>query len=209
MTTIRFAVLTLVLALMACSSAKEEGLFAQLAPADSGASPVSDGATGVVDAGAGDAQTDVHDDAAAPSEDADVDGGAVDAAPPSSDAGPDTSQPPPLNGCKESDFVDYRTPAADRIVHFPDALTAPDGAALPLEYSPRCMRVQTGQSVTWKGDFGVHTLAGSDNNPLNPIPANGVEGTGGAYTVKFGAPGRYGYECQQHAAMRGAIDVTP
>lgn len=114
-----------------------------------------------------------------------------------------------LNGCTEGDFTDYSNAAASRVITFPNGSPfLPDGAI--VNYAPPCMHIKAGESVTWVGDFGNNPLGANDNNPLNPIPALVDDGgPDAAFAVTFTIPGRYGYLCVSHGAMKGAIEVTP
>lgn len=121
-----------------------------------------------------------------------------------------------LNGCGVSDFAaaDYSAADASRIIYFSDsgAVYYADGGL--IQYSPKCMTIKAGESVAWVGDFTNHYLSPQDNAPNNPI-YNGVMGgdsgmgDDGSFSVTFDEAGAFGYGCQQHAAMRGAINVTP
>jgi plastocyanin len=81
----------------------------------------------------------------------------------------------------------------------------------PFAYSPRCMRVRLGQTVTFQGDFFSHPL----NSACGPV-ASGLPGTssGGVLPVTLDrALGTYGYYCGLHgrasgSGMAGAIDVV-
>ena len=118
-----------------------------------------------------------------------------------------------INGCAAADFADadYTAPDASRVVYFSDSglVFNPDSGAL-IQYTPQCMTIKVGESVGWVGNFGFHNLGPNDNNDANPIP-NGVDDAGpdGAFWVTFGEAGAFGYQCQQHSQMHGAINVTP
>ena len=126
---------------------------------------------------------------------------------------PDTSVPE-LNGCGPAEFADadYSDPDASRVIDFPDSSvpTAPDGALIPLAYSPSCMTIKAGESITWVGNFDVHVLGADDNKPNNPIPLSFRDAAAdGSLSITFYEAGTFGYECQQHAIMRGAVNVKP
>ena len=110
-----------------------------------------------------------------------------------------------LNGCNAAAFADadYTAPDASRLIRFPLA----DGG---LAYDPQCMHVKAGEKVTWSGDFEMHPLGPQGGDPNNPIP-NGVfdAGPDGALTIDFAEAGTFGYACQVHSHMVGAIEVTP
>ena len=105
-----------------------------------------------------------------------------------------------FNGC--TDFVDGTT------VSF----GGQDGSPL-FGYSPPCLHVAPGATVTFSGDFSVHPLgpgtspsdrtAGSPNNPI----VETVSGT--SLTVTFPTTGTYPYFCEMHyaAGMAGVVRV--
>jgi plastocyanin len=115
------------------------------------------------------------------------------------DAGPTSS----VNGCTASKYVDATAAGASRAVAFTF-----------FKYSPACLTIATGQSVTFSGDFYSHPLragaapsaggdAGSSQNPIASM--NG--GTTASFT--FAQPGIYPYYCAAHenVGMYGAIQV--
>jgi plastocyanin len=77
-------------------------------------------------------------------------------------------------------------------------------------YSPNCLRLHLGQSVTFVGDFGPHPLSQACG------PVNGLfsAGLGNSFTTTFTAGlGVYGYFCSEHGSsngsgMAGAIEVV-
>jgi len=85
-------------------------------------------------------------------------------------------------------------------------------------YSPKCLSIAAGQSVTFFGDptqgsdFTAHPLrpGGADGTDPgasgNPIAA---QVRGSTYTVVFPMAGTYGYFCQEHQSMGmyGAVQV--
>ena len=104
-----------------------------------------------------------------------------------------------VNGCTA--YADH-TAAADA-----RKITFPTGA--PEQFSPPCMKIKVGQSVTWTGgDFSVHPLepAGGDS----PTPIDTVTSGTADHTIAFPNAGTFGFECAQHPSiMHGAIFVTP
>lgn len=126
------------------------------------------------------------------------------------DAGPTT------NGCTAAMFVDRTAPAAARTVGFGGA----EGSG-PFTYSPRCMTVAAGQTVTFTAGststFGVHPLSpgtadamgtqvdgGSPNTPIPRV----TDGNMRMVTVTFPTAGTYPYFCEFHApGMAGVIQV--
>jgi plastocyanin len=78
-------------------------------------------------------------------------------------------------------------------------------------YSPSCLRVNLGQTVTFSGgDFSVHTLEQGCGPAMGIIGA----GSGQSFSVTFNQGlGLYGYYCQQHGSangsgMSGSIEVV-
>lgn len=107
-------------------------------------------------------------------------------------------------GCLASEIVDRSASTAMRVVEF--------GGAVGDAYTPKCMRIAAGQSVTWRGPFSSYVLspglpnasaAGTQPNPITFRPV----GTEASFT--FDAPGDYLFHCssQPAADMRGLIRV--
>jgi plastocyanin len=114
-----------------------------------------------------------------------------------------------INGCAAADFVPASNAAAPRIQF---------GDPLGLLYSPKCLTISAGQSLTFFGDtthgsdFSFHPLrpggalgtdTGSGGNPI------AAQNSGSTYTVTFPAAGTYAYFCQAHEGMGmyGAVQV--
>jgi plastocyanin len=142
----------------------------------------------------------------APIDSAAIDAAATDAATDARviDAMPDAPGPPTINDCTEQAALDRTAAGADRSVSFPG-----------FAYTPKCMKVRVGQTVTWTGDFGFHPLRGGlvvngvrTPQAGNPIPATS---SGASVAVTFNTAGGWGYYCNVHFAggMRGAIFVVP
>lgn len=103
---------------------------------------------------------------------------------------------PALNGCSGADYVDSSA-ADDRTIQI---------AAEGLTFSPRCMVVSVGQTVTWQGSLSAYPLApgnptdakaGSPNNPIPTVTSDrSVE-------VTFPIAGTYPYYCQLHSFDSG------
>ena len=77
-------------------------------------------------------------------------------------------------------------------------------------YTPKCMQIKTGQTVTFSGDFVVHPLMQS----CGPAPDVITNGSGTSKTVTFATAGDYGYYCTIHGTpsgggMAGSISVVP
>jgi len=130
-------------------------------------------------------------------------GGAESAAPPGAGASPDAGAIAAVNGCTADKFVDSTAAGASRTVAFSF-----------FKYTPACLTVAAGQSVTFSGDFFSHPLragvapsagstAGSAQNPITSV--NG----GNSATFLSAQPGVYPYFCAAHEniGMYGAIQV--
>lgn len=97
-----------------------------------------------------------------------------------------------MNGCTE--FQSRTGPNDDRSLNWNFSIaTDPE----------RCIEILVGQSVTWNGNFGFHPLRGAGGTAPNLIPAH--ESGDGDFTVGFTTPGVYGFVCDAHVEMRGAV----
>lgn len=118
-----------------------------------------------------------------------------------------------FNDCASSQFVDRTAAGASRTVGYGGA----SGSAL-FTYSPRCITIAAGQSVTFTGgttsSFGVHPLSpGVLNSPRagtagNPIPRV-TDGNMRDVTVTFPSAGTFPFICEAHAStgMTGVVRV--
>ena len=86
-------------------------------------------------------------------------------------------------------------------------MTFPNGVA-PQQYSPPCIAVKVGQSVAFAGNFSAHPLLAKGGNAGGPLPVV-AEDTGSAHGYTFTTAGTFGFGCANHAAMQGAVLVTP
>jgi len=120
------------------------------------------------------------------------------------DAGPDSSgmdsssmdSSTPVNGC--TTFTDDTATAA--------TITGPTNSN-PSQYSPNCVHIKAGQSVTWNADFTAHPLQAFGGTTPSPIT---VTSSGTTVSFTFPNAGTYGFQCQVHPSlMQGAIEVTP
>lgn len=109
-----------------------------------------------------------------------------------------------VNGCTAATAVDRTAFAANRTITFPG-----------FAYTPPCMTIKVGQTVTWSGDLGFHPLRAGlvvagvpTNQPGNPVPSTSA---GASASATFAAVGEYGYYCLNHVGggMMGAIYVVP
>ncbi|HEY1954661.1 MAG TPA: plastocyanin/azurin family copper-binding protein [Polyangiaceae bacterium] len=79
--------------------------------------------------------------------------------------------------------------------------------ALPAQYSPNCVHIKMGQTVTWNLFFSGHPMAASGGDTPSPIETTS---TGTTVTFTFDAPGTFGFHCLSHPTqMFGAVEVTP
>jgi len=97
-----------------------------------------------------------------------------------------------VNGC--SAFTDGTT------------VTGPSGPT-PAQYSPACVHVKVGQSVTFNLDFSDHPMQPFGGDTGNPIQET-TSGTTATFT--FASAGTFGFHCEAHPSiMQGAVQVTP
>lgn len=161
-----------------------------LGAACSSSSSSPSGATG--DAGDGDASTTAD--------------GAADAA--VADAAPAT-----VNGCTAADFEanDRTADAAERVILAPDV-------PAPAQFSPHCMRVRVGQTVTWKGDLTSHPISyklastadGGFGDAATVFVLGDADGGATQNTARADEPLTIAFTCDNHPSiMFGAVDVVP
>ena len=109
-----------------------------------------------------------------------------------------------IHGCTSSAYVDGRT--GDRQIGFGTALGSP-----ALGYSPNCLIISAGQTVTWVGNFSVHPLVGGEyrgDAGTSPTPIVRVDTGSDPKAVTFATPGLYPYYCDNHApTMEGVVWV--
>ena len=135
-------------------------------------------------------------------------GGGNDGSSSAVDAGHDAA-PLVVEGCAEADFAaSDETPAgAARLVQVPTAQA-------PSPFTPRCMRVKVGQTVTFRGDLASHpldfdvTLLGGPGTAKYTL--SGPDGSANENTVTVLNQGYVTYKCANHpTVMRGAVQVVP
>ena len=101
-----------------------------------------------------------------------------------------------LNGCLV--YEDRTAPLADRALNFVNTLATE---------AERCMKVKAGTSVCFSTtSFATHPLVAAGGDRPNPIP---TETNGTSICVGFLTPGVFGYKCNVHPTMTGAIWVVP
>jgi len=145
----------------------------------------------------------------APAADARIDARPADAA---VDAPPPDAAGNVVNDCTVALAVDRTASGADRTVHF-------DGSTYVFEYTPSCMRIAAGQSVTWQGDADYNTFV---FHPLRagyivdvtkyPDPGSPIQATSSGTQATFAFPntGEFPFYCDLHGpgfGMAGVIYV--
>ena len=86
-------------------------------------------------------------------------------------------------------------------------ITGPSGDT-PAQYTPNCVKIKAGQSVTWNSNFTAHPLQPSAGKGTTPTPIT-VTSSGTTVTFAFPNPGTYSFECQVHPGiMNGAVEVV-
>jgi len=81
-------------------------------------------------------------------------------------------------------------------------------SATDFNYSPKCLKVSAGATVTFSGDFVTHPLAPSTHRgtlTANPITSTG---TGTTKSFDFPAAGFYAYYCTVHGPSDGAAGMV-
>jgi plastocyanin len=86
------------------------------------------------------------------------------------------------------------------------------GGDLGTTYSPRCVTIAVGGTVTWTGDFGIHPIVGGaiEDGQKAPDPDSPIAGaTGMELVVTFDQAGTYPFYCDPHGTfgMNGAVEV--
>lgn len=102
-----------------------------------------------------------------------------------------------VDNCGDGDFLDRTASGASReIIWDFSSPGRPD----------KCMKIYAGQSVTWVGSLSGHPLEQDEGQRPNPIgpPRDQGEST----RVTFTQTGTFGYRCNFHFEMRGAIQVV-
>lgn len=111
-----------------------------------------------------------------------------------------------LNGCDAGEYVDRSEASAERRIGFGSALNSP-----AFGYSPACITISAGQSVTFVGNFANHPLVpgvatgggASANNPVQEQRSGSAD-----YMVSFPTAGFYPYFCDVHKpTMAGVVRV--
>lgn len=166
-------------------------------PAPDGGSEAADGGdapagTEAGGSGAGDHGAEGHATGGSSPEGGTSSGGAGDGG----SGGTSTGGQTPVNHCV--DFTDRTGESAERQIAWNFDVTSDE---------ERCMEIRVGQSVTWRGNFVFHPLAGIGGSTPTPILRKS-DGSG-AHAVLFSDEGTFGFICEAHVEMRGAVRVLP
>jgi plastocyanin len=119
---------------------------------------------------------------------------------------PNGAEPLALNGCDTDSYVDGSADDAERVVQI-----GADG----LKFTPPCLQIASGQTVTFEGSLTAHPIApgnpddaaaGSAKSPIEAVS------TGRSVAFTFDSAGTFPYYCELHAfgagmGMAGAIYV--
>ena len=127
------------------------------------------------------------------------------------DAGPGPAGP--VNGCSPADFAanDRTAEGAERVILAPDV-------PAPAQFTPHCMRVRIGQTVTWKGDLESHPISyklvatsrGGFGDAGSTFVVGDADGGATQNTAEAGEPMTISFTCDKHPTiMFGAVDVVP
>jgi plastocyanin len=118
--------------------------------------------------------------------------------------GTTTTGPASVHGCTHDGATDL---TAD---------PSPDVSFTSFSYSPKCVRIEAGQSITFGGSFSFHPLVGGEvvggvgmPDPSSPI---GTTSSGTSTNVIFPSTGTFPFYCGNHGPgfdMTGAVFVDP
>ncbi|MGC4119660.1 MAG: hypothetical protein QM765_34835 [Myxococcales bacterium] len=70
----------------------------------------------------------------------------------------------------------------------------------PVAYSPKCLKVAAGQTVTFSGSFSFHPLS----QACGPADVITDTSSGTSKSFVFAEPGTYGYYCTAHGSAAGS-----
>ncbi len=85
------------------------------------------------------------------------------------------------------------------------------GAYGGYSFSPACVQINKGQSVTFTGNYSLHTLERNGQSvatATNPLPANAYSGTSPVTFGPFPDSGDFGTICTIHG-FTGLVRVNP
>jgi plastocyanin len=76
-----------------------------------------------------------------------------------------------------------------------------------FEFKPQKVVVKPGTKVTWTNDdSSIHDI--KDTSPL-ATPVSSSMSKGDTFSITYGQPGTYSYECGIHPYMTGSVEVVP
>jgi plastocyanin len=112
--------------------------------------------------------------------------------------------------CTQADFDKAAGAGGGDFTSFPGVdISFPTGNT-PMQYTNHCAKVKVGSTVTFSGSFANHPLGPSAGSPANtPIPSQSDDTDGGTLSFTVPNAGTFGFECQFHASMFGALEVVP
>lgn len=119
---------------------------------------------------------------------------------------PSGNEPLALNGCDTDSYVDGSAEDDERVVQI---------GAEGLKFTPPCLQIARGQTVTFEGSLTAHPIApGTPDDAAAGSPENPIEAvsTGRSVAFTFENAGTFPYYCELHAfgagmGMAGAIHV--
>lgn len=110
------------------------------------------------------------------------------------------SGPVLVNGCDEATAEDHSADAKVAIAF---------GGAVGFKYSPACIKVKAGTTVTFNGDFVSHPLSGGLDGTKDANSPIKETLSGATKDFVLADVGTYGFFCEFHQAggMKGAVFV--
>jgi plastocyanin len=121
---------------------------------------------------------------------------------PAPTAPPPTLAPQPTQTPQSITSIIVRETSVPFPTSTPRAANSPSVSIVDFSYFPGTLRIQAGQSVTWRNDGNEeHDVTGDDwhSGLLDPTYT---------YHLTFGLPGTYAYRCSIHLDMTGAVIVS-
>ena len=106
-----------------------------------------------------------------------------------------------INNCTEATAEDHTADTSTTIAF---------GGSIGLAYSPPCIKIAHGSTVTFNGAFASHPLSGGIGGTKDATSPITETNTGTTATFTFPTAGTYGFFCEFHvtsAGMEGAIFV--
>jgi plastocyanin len=113
-----------------------------------------------------------------------------------------------FNGCTIADYEDHSGVADDRTIGI---------ATMGLSFTPKCLTIQVGQTVTWAGSLAAHPLGpgNADHPDAGTTPSPIIETSSGqSVEFTFTTAGTFPYYCEVHSfgdgmGMAGVVHVKP